>query len=49
MSEKEIDDDIIKWYIIGCHIIQHPKLDKFNKEKFISFLKTLEQMAGDTT
>lgn len=41
------DDDIIRWYLVGCHIIQDPKLDKFRYEKFVSFLKTLFQMAGD--
>lgn len=43
-NSSNLDDEITHWYLIGCHILQHPKLDKFNKEKFASFLETLNRM-----
>ena len=43
-NDQEIDNDILKWYIVGCHLIQNPKLDDFNKKKLKEFLKTLTLM-----
>lgn len=45
MVEQEIDNDMIKWYIVGCQIIQKGDLNDFNKKKFKEFLKTLSLMA----
>lgn len=43
-NDQEIDNDIIKWYIVGCHLIQNPELNQFNKKKLKEFLNTLTLM-----
>ncbi|GAG77605.1 unnamed protein product, partial [marine sediment metagenome] len=34
----------LKPYIVGCHIIQNPELNAFNKKKLKEFIKTLSLM-----
>ena len=43
----ELEDEITKWYIIGCQITQHPELDEYCKGKMKSFIDTLLLMLED--
>lgn len=41
---EEMDEEILEWYIIGCKIVQDPKMTPQNKNDFRECLITLRRM-----
>ena len=51
MAEKKVnklDDEITHWYLVGCHILQHPELDGDLRNRFEASLETLKRLSGAT-
>lgn len=47
VENNELNNDILEWYVVGCHIIQNPNLNELSKEKFKDSLNTLKMMSKE--